>query len=399
MKDLAINIALPLQQFNLKVKVDISLTAITAVFGYSGAGKTSLLRCIAGLEKSAQGTILCNNSVWLQTKNTANKAISEPSTFVPAHQRNVSMVFQDNRLFEHLNVEKNLAYALKRKRNSRINYDEVIALTNIKHLLTQFPSTLSGGEQQRVAIARSILNEPSLLLLDEPFSALDSKHKANLISLLQKIHQQYQLPMVYVSHSVDDIQQLADTTLVLNKGLVTLFDQTHHVIHQLGEDNMIKQQTCLTLTVNSDETSQVSDYGLVALSLDKNTRQVIYVAKENIKLREQHLLSCYINASDISLSLTSSLDSSIMNQLAATIKEVHIFDQKALIKLDSYNHTFYTLISLFSLKKLNLVKHLKQCDQNRIINQYISCHQLARSKVYIQFKASSVKTLSESLNV
>lgn len=393
MSHLSLNLTLPLIRFSLDVKANIPLNTITAIFGYSGAGKTSLLRAISGLEPQTKGVIQYQDEYWLNT--TASPNTPHKNT-LSAHKRRIGMVFQDNRLFTHLTVEQNLAYAIKRRKSRTIDYNEVIRLTNIAHLLLQLPETLSGGEQQRVAIARAVLNEPSVLLLDEPFSALDVHHKTDLITLLQSVHTKYQLPIVYVSHSLDDIQQLADNTLVLDKGQVVLFDKTHTVIHQLNEKNMIPQQTCLTLPVDLALTAKIEQYGLIALSL-KNKKKVstlsfsdhetrnqlptentIYISKSNSKLPYTDTLSCYINANEISLSLSSATDSSVMNQLPAQIENITIINTKALIKARCDEHVFYTLISLFSLEKLGL-------------------H--ANKTVYLHFKASSVKTLNDYIDV
>lgn len=370
---LSLDIHLPLKHFTLNVCHDISLLGITAVFGYSGAGKTSLLRAISGLEKTTSGRISADNSTWLD---------SEKSTYVKVHKRRVGFVFQDNRLFEHLSVEQNLQYGIKRKNTAKIQYDDVINIANIRPLLSQMPATLSGGEQQRVAIARAVLNEPEILLLDEPFSALDLRNKASLINLLQNLNKHYQLPIIYVSHSLDDIQQLADDMLVLERGQVSRFGSTEKVIHQLNYQDIIHQQTSLSLAIDETESDKVEQYGLLALTLHsaKNTPN-IYLAKPNYRLNINDNLRCYIAADDISICLTPSTDSSIVNQLTGYIDDIQLLKSKALVKVICYEQEFFMLISLFSLEKLTL--------QPLVNNE-------SKPTVYIQFKASSVKTLSES---
>lgn len=374
MADLTLNIQLPLKHFTLSVNTALPVSGITAIFGASGAGKTSLLRAISGLEKSTQGLILFNDKTWLNTANNTN---------IKVHQRNVGLVFQDNRLFDHLTVEKNLQYALSRRRQKQFNYQEVISLTNITALLSQYPSTLSGGEQQRVAIARALLNEPEFLLLDEPFSALDMRNKASLISLLHQVNKQFQLPILYVSHSLDDIQQLADHLLVLSHGEVSHLGRTAKVIHQLNYGDNIQQQTSLKLAIDQTLTEQLTPYGLMALSFTDISQPAakLYLSTPRFQLNKQATLSCYISADDISICLMENQQSSIVNQLAGVIDEITILEKKALIKVICHQQEFYVTISLYSLEKLQL---------NNYLNQSQTRH------VYIQFKASSVKTLNDS---
>lgn len=380
MNNLTLNIQLALKHFTLSVNSTLPMTGITAIFGASGSGKTSLLRAISGLERSTQGLISFNHKTW---QNSATK------TFIEVHQRNVGLVFQDNRLFEHLTVEKNLQYALNRRKQQRVNYQEVIRLTNIEALLQQFPETLSGGEQQRVAIARALLNEPELLLLDEPFSALDMRNKASLINLLHQVNKQFQLPILYVSHSLDDIQQLATHLLVLLQGKISHLGRTAQVIHQLNYGDNIHQQTCLNLAIDQPLTEQLGPYGLTALSFSnkKQNTAKLYLSTPRFQLTEQTSLACYISADDISICLTENQQSSIVNQLAGVIDEITILGKKALIKVICHQQEFYVMISLYSLEKLKLNNYLKPSDTTDI----------SATQVYIQFKASSVKTLNDSI--
>lgn len=366
MSKLSLNVQLPLKHFTLSIEQELLITGITAIFGYSGAGKTTLLRSIAGLEKSTIGQVSFNQNSWLDSKNKINKA---------PHQRDVGLVFQDHRLFPHLTVKNNLRFAIKHQSNNRFDYQEVLELTNITHLLNQYPEELSGGEQQRVAIARAILNEPELLLLDEPFSALDIKNKADLITLLHRINQTYHLPMLYVSHSLDDIQQLAENMLVIQAGRINSYGPTAQIIHQLNYGDLIHQQTSLTLPIHKTEHQQTKQYGLTALNL--SNEQVIYINKSNVQLKRDKKISCYIMADDISICLVSPKQSSIVNTLAGYIENIHLENNQALIKVNCSKQHFFVLISLYSLKCLALENLSKE------------------QKIYIQFKASSVKTLQD----
>lgn len=358
---LALDITLQRKHYQLTIQQSITSSGITAIFGASGAGKTSLLRALAGLEENLEGKIQLNNTVWFDSKNHIK---------INAAKRKVGLVFQDNRLFPHLSVLENLTFAQKRAKSQHFNFDEIVTLTNTESLLTQYPESLSGGEQQRVAIARALLNEPDILLLDEPFSGLDTRNKAALIELLLQINQKFDLPMLYVSHSLDDIQQLSDNMAVMNAGQLIRFGPTQEIIHWLNYQNTIKQQTSLSLSIDHDKTNELNASGLIALKL---AEQYVILNKPNLRLKYDKHVRAYIPASDISICLSEPVDSSIVNQLSGTIKKIDIDQQSVLINVRCSGQDFYALISSFSLNKLALS---------------------VEQQVYIQFKASSVKTLT-----
>ena len=222
MPELNLNLTVQHDDFSLSIDENISLTGITGIFGHSGSGKSTLLKAIAGLEKQATGKLSLNNDELLN---------SEAKLFVAAQDRNIGLVFQNSRLFPHLSVEENLRYGQKRNKKGVLNFSEIVELTQLENLLDKAVTQLSGGEQQRVALARAILAEPRLLLLDEPLSALDDKNKIVLLALLEKVKKTLNLPMLYVSHSLDEIQQLADKLLVISAGEVTHHGDIHQVIH------------------------------------------------------------------------------------------------------------------------------------------------------------------------
>lgn len=359
---LALNMTLARKHFNIAVNACFSSTGITAVFGASGAGKSSILSAIAGLEKNVQGEITFQQTTWL---NTLKKERLTPQ------QRRAGLVFQDHRLFPHLTVQENLLFAQKRAQKQSLPMADIIQLTGIKKLLTQYPSSLSGGEQQRVAIARALFNQPNILLLDEPFTGLDINHKAALITLLKNINQTYQLPMLYVSHSLDDIQQLADDMVVIENGKLKKSDTTQAVIHWLNYNDCIIPQTSLALPIEPTLSTALSTKGLIALKLDNH--QHILLNQPKFDLPETTILHCYIAASDISICLAKPENSSIVNQLAGNISAITELNQQVLIEITCGNENFFAIISLYSAEKLNLT---------------------LRQAVFIQFKASSVKILA-----
>ncbi|WP_206484917.1 molybdenum ABC transporter ATP-binding protein [Thalassotalea sp. G2M2-11] len=340
--------------FDFAINQSLNLQGILGVFGHSGSGKTTLLNTIAGLNSTSAGQVLFNNSTWLD--NTSN-------TFIQPEKRNVSLVFQDARLFPHLNVIDNLKFAVKRCQSSQLKFDDIIELTQISHLLTKSPEEISAGEKQRVALARAILAEPQLLLLDEPLSALDQTSKIALIHLLKTVHQQLALPMIYVSHNLDEIQQLANQLLVLNQGKVTHLGDVHQIIHQLNHTGKIQQQTSLSLAVCVQDDS----HGLTKLQLGD---QYIYLLSERVK-QQTTQLRCYIFANEISLTTTEANNSSIVNQLKAQIIDITTNQHQVLVQLACHGQNFFASISSYSLEKLALAP---------------------KQWVFMQFKASAVRT-------
>ena len=186
-------------------------TGVLALAGVSGAGKSTVLRCIAGLERPLTGRIVVGTRVLLDTAAHID---------IPAHQRGLGVVFQDGRLFPHLTVRGNLDYGRSRKRQGRIRFDDVVEVLGIEHLLERRPRALSGGERQRVAIGRALLTEPKLLLLDEPLASLDAARKAEVLPFLAALAARFSILMVYVTHELDTLLQLAHETVVLAEGRV-----------------------------------------------------------------------------------------------------------------------------------------------------------------------------------
>ncbi|MBA3034229.1 MAG: molybdenum ABC transporter ATP-binding protein [Gammaproteobacteria bacterium] len=197
--------------FSLDVDVRLPMRGVTALFGPSGSGKTTLLRLIAGLEKAADGQLTVGDAVW-----------QDAGTFMPPHERPLGYVFQDARLFPHLDVRRNLEYGLQRipAAARQVSLDEVVELLGIGPLMQRKPERLSGGERQRVAIARALAVSPRLLLLDEPLAALDQARKQEVLPYLERLHDSLEIPVLYVSHAIEEVARLADHLLLLEAGQV-----------------------------------------------------------------------------------------------------------------------------------------------------------------------------------
>ncbi|KQQ76835.1 ATP-binding cassette domain-containing protein [Acinetobacter sp. Leaf130] len=182
--------------------------SVVGLFGASGSGKTSILHAIAGLNTPHSGLIKIQNQTWFDSDQKIN---------LSTQKRHVGLVFQDAQLFPHKTVKQNLLFGLKHLAHQERHFeaDYIIELLKLDHLLERMPIKLSGGEKQRVALGRALLYSPKLLLLDEPLSALDANHKAEIIPFFQKVKQEIKIPMIYVSHDIQEIKQLTETMWIL----------------------------------------------------------------------------------------------------------------------------------------------------------------------------------------
>ncbi len=198
--------------FDLTIDLNLPAQGITALYGASGAGKTSVLRCVAGLERPTHALIRIADETW-QDDDTGH--------FVPTWRRAVGYVFQEASLLEHLDVRGNLEFGLRRTvAENRRHFHDITELLGIGPLLTRRHDQLSGGERQRVAIARALLTQPRLLLLDEPLASLDQARRLEIFPWLERLRDELHLPMLYVSHSADEVARLADTLVVIEAGQV-----------------------------------------------------------------------------------------------------------------------------------------------------------------------------------
>ncbi|MBK6998450.1 MAG: molybdenum ABC transporter ATP-binding protein [Rhodoferax sp.] len=203
-------------KFCLDVDLKLPGKGVTALFGHSGSGKTTLLRCIAGLERAPLGRLAVEGAVW-----------QDDTHWLPTHKRPIGYVFQEASLFAHLSVLGNLRYGMQRSGAAQgagdvggARLEQAIALLGIHHLLERKPDRLSGGERQRVGIARALAVSPRLLLMDEPLAALDSARKQEILPYLERLHEELDIPVLYVSHSPDEVARLADHLVAMEGGRV-----------------------------------------------------------------------------------------------------------------------------------------------------------------------------------
>ncbi len=205
---IAIRARLPRPGFVLDVDLQLPGAGITALFGPSGSGKTTLLRCVAGLEHAAGGRVVIDGETW-----------QDDAVFLPTHRRPLGYVFQEASLFDHLDVQGNLQFG-RRRAGASAPLEPVLRLLGIEGLLQRRPHELSGGERQRVAIARALATEPRILLLDEPLASLDLARRREILPWLERLRDELRIPMLYVTHSGDEVARLADHLVLLQDGRV-----------------------------------------------------------------------------------------------------------------------------------------------------------------------------------
>jgi molybdate transport system ATP-binding protein len=240
--------------FNLRVAFRNNV-GITALFGRSGAGKSMTIDLIAGLTRPDEGRVILDDRILVDTQKRI---------FVPSHKRRIGVVFQDSYLFPHLGVRQNLLFGRRfAPRHERaIGFDAVVQTLGIGQLLKRAPAGLSGGERQRVAIGRALLSCPKLLLLDEPFAALDMRRRLEILPLIEALRDEFKIPIVYVSHAVEEVARLAASVVVLDAGRVIAEGDPSDVLHPAaGEDPRFGGASVLTVQVGRRDAA----YGLTEL--------------------------------------------------------------------------------------------------------------------------------------
>jgi len=272
---------------------------ISALFGHSGSGKTTCLRVLAGLERAHDAYIEINGEVW---QDDARKL------FLPTHKRALGYVFQEANLFPHMDVQRNLEYGMRRitPAQRRVSLEQAISLLDIAHLRQRKPDRLSGGERQRVAIARALATSPRILLMDEPLSALDNRRKAEIMPYLERLHDELDIPVVYVSHSPDEVTRLADHLVLLEGGKVAASGPTDQLLTRLDLD-----------IAHGDAAGALVEAVVLAHDLAFHLTRAEFAGGQ-LWLPQQdvvpgHSLRIRIQARDVSLSLVPQQDTSILN--------------------------------------------------------------------------------------
>lgn len=305
---LQVSLRLSLGSFELELDERLATEGITGVWGPSGSGKTSLLRSICGLERRARGRVAWKDEVLLD---------SDQGIFVPPHRRRVAYMFQDARLFPHLSVEGNLRFAEKRaaETDRSVSFADAVAALELGPLLSRRPSDLSGGERQRAALARTLLTRPRLLLLDEPLAALDAARRLEILRFIESLHARFELPMLYVSHAVEEIALLADEVLELDAGRA----RAHGAAETTFSDAAPLRLRGKSVSVLASRVVRLDPaWHLAWLEV---AGQEISVP-QSASLREGDGLRLVVRARDVSLATRRPEDISIRNVLAGVVSSV-----------------------------------------------------------------------------
>jgi molybdate transport system ATP-binding protein len=306
---LEIDVTRQLGALKLEANFSCAASGVIALFGRSGAGKTSLVNMLAGLLRPDRGRIVLRG----QTLFDSQRGID-----LPPEKRRLGYVFQEGRLFPHLSVRGNLTYGWKRipAAERRIGLDQVVGLLGLEALLGRHPSALSGGEKQRVALGRALLANPRLLLMDEPLAALDQPRKEEILPFIEHLKDELDLPIVYVSHSMQEIIRLADTLVLVSNGRVEAVGPLEELTSRLDLRPLTGRYEAgavLSTTVAGQDRS----FGLTELRFAGGRLRVPHL---NLPLGQK--LRVRVRARDVSIALESPKNISILNILPCTIKVI-----------------------------------------------------------------------------
>lgn len=323
--------------FRLDVDCRIAPRTMTGVYGPSGAGKSTLLRCLAGLEPACAGKIRFGAEEWQDTAR---------GVFLPAHRRGVGVMFQDSRLFSHLDVRGNLEYGYRRTRERRLRFDDVVQWLDLAALLPRAPHTLSGGERQRVALGRALLAQPRALLLDEPLAALDQRRKHELLPYLARVRAELALPMLYVSHHVDELLE-CDDLLVLERGRVVAAGPLTEMLARL--DLALAREDDAGALLVATVAHHDDDHHLTHLAIGAQT---LFVVRQSAAIGER--LRLRVRARDIAIGLEPPRRSSLLNIIAAHIDELTPAAQngQVMVRLHAEGQTLLARITRKSAEAL-----------------------------------------------
>ena len=334
------NIKIQLESFMLDANFSIPDRGITVVFGPSGSGKTTLLRAIAGLEKSDDGFLKIGDSVWQKGED-----------FLATHKRQIGYVFQDAALFDHLDVKGNLKFVIKRAIGLKEDFIESIHnLLEIKTLLNRKTTQLSGGERQRVAIARALLTNPKILLLDEPLSALDSKRKNEILPYLDSIHNDLEIPILYVTHSQDEMSRLADHLLLIEDGNIIGSGPVNDMLTRF--DMPLSHGGDAVSIIEAEVLKRDSEFNLMHLDFLGGQ----FIVPDN-SFPVQTKVRIRVVARDVSLTKSKQVDTSILNIFPAMVQEiVNEGEAQVMVRLQIKETILLACITRKSSYKLRLEK-------------------------------------------
>ena len=304
-----IDVSRRLGEFQLDVAFSTDTQGITALFGRSGAGKTCIVNMLAGLLTPDRGRIAVNGQVLFDSAARLD---------VPPERRRLGYVFQESRLFPHLNVRGNLEYGMRLvpRRERRITFDEVVEMLGIGALLTRRPHRLSGGEKQRVTIGRALLTSPRLLLMDEPLASLDGARKNEILPFIERLSDHFAVPIVYVTHAMDEIIRLADTLVLVSDGSVAATGAVEDLTSRFDLRPLTGRYEAGSV-IATHIAGHDDRYGLTLLEFAGGTFSVPRIeASPGTSIRVR------VRARDVALALSRPADSSFANVFEGTVTEI-----------------------------------------------------------------------------
>jgi molybdate transport system ATP-binding protein len=328
--------------FTLDAALDLPLAGITGIFGASGSGKTTLLRALAGLEPHCRGRIAIDGEVWQDDRR---------GVFLPVHERALGFVFQDARLFPHLSVAGNLDYGRRRRRGERAGpeRERVIEVLGLGPFLARRPEGLSGGERQRVAIGRALLAGARLLLMDEPLAALDAARKSEILPLIERLRDELRLPVLYVSHAIDEVIRLADTMVLLSNGRVEAAGAVEELTGRLDLYPLTGRYEAGAV-ISTRVAEHDAAFGLSYLEFSGGRFVVPAIdlpLGTPVRLR--------IRARDVALATAAPENTSILNQLRGTVAEMSAEGESQVdVAIDVGGHRLIARITRRAAHQLDL---------------------------------------------
>ena len=337
MIDLSLKLNRP--DFTLDISLQLPEKGTTVVFGPSGGGKTTILRAIAGLEPDVCGTVRMNGQFW-----------QKDGMFLPPHLRRVGFVFQHAGLLPHLSVQDNLRFGWSRASGSQTQFDDCVSQLDLAPLFNRKIAQLSGGERQRIALGRALLTQPQVLLLDEPLAALDAARRSEILGYLERLKQLTSIPMIYVTHAVDEMSRLADYLVLMRAGQVRHAGPAFEVLNRPDVPLALRDDAGVVVQA---QVKQVDDSGLLTLQCSLG---IIYAQGSGQQVDQ--VVRVRLQARDVSVALSHHDDSSVLNILSVTILSMReTLNGQVLVELGvgaGKDQSLLARISHFSAERLNL---------------------------------------------
>ncbi len=341
---LSVDVSLARGTFRLDAKFEAATPGVIALFGRSGCGKTTLVNLIAGLLRADRGRITLGDQVWFDSASGTN---------VPAERRRIGYVFQDARLFPHYSVRGNLLYGASGHAANQGGFDDVVQLLGLGSLLDRRPARLSGGEKQRVALGRALLANPQLLLLDEPLAALDASRREEVLPYLERLRDHFSIPMVYVSHQLDEVLRLATQLVVLDAGQVVT----------AGELGTVSLQPALRSIVGSDAVGAIVEGSVTAIDTGEDLASIAIGTGGLLKVGARDLAAgqrvrLQLLARDLILALEEPRGISVRNHLRGTVRSITADGGADLVEVDVAGTRLLARVTSSSTRELRLAPGL-----------------------------------------